>query len=521
MRDSKVVAWVVKLAWCVAVIVACASMTQAASASTVDDKQPATSSATVERWYVLQMQGQRAGWMHTVEKTGDELVTSSTRMELRIKRGALEIPISMQSRFEETKGGKPKTMVMEMKLGAAPQRTETIFREDGVEVITGTGESKLTSKRPLPSKPFMPPAAAAKYVQEQLAAGAKVITVSTIDPSMGDSVVTYTRTIDGPDNIDVFGRTVPAIKWTSTIDKMPSLKQTEWVSDAGEMIRTSVNLGGIAIETLAADKDLAMSKLDAPELLESTTVTPTGKPIVQPRTLATATYVIRAKSGVMPELEPAVGQTFAKINDQQAMVTVDARGTEVVLPEAIESARKTYTAPNAMLRSDDAVIGDLIKAEPGLMKQEPAKRAESLRRMVHGFISKKDMSVGFATASEVARTKVGDCTEHAVLLAALLRAAEIPSRVVSGLVYVDEFAGQKGVFGYHMWTQGLITRADGTHHWTNLDATLPDEHVYDATHITLATSSLSDDQMQNFLVATAPLIGRLEIEVKESTNAKP
>jgi hypothetical protein len=291
------------------------------------------------------------------------------------------------------------------------------------------------------------------------------------------------------------------------------------------MIRTSVNLGGIAIETLAADKDLALSKLDAPELLESTTVTPTGKAIVNPRTLETATYVIRAKSGAMPELDLAVGQTFRKIDDKSAEVTVDARGTVIVAAEQIEAERKTYLTPNAMLRSDDAAITDLLKAvmqdEPGLAKMNDAQKAEVLRQRVHAFISKKDMSVGFATASEVARTKVGDCTEHAVLLAALLRAAEIPSRVVSGLVYVDEFAGQKGIFGYHMWTQGLITRADGTHHWTNLDATLPDAHAYDATHITLATSSLSDDQMQNFLVATAPLIGRLEIEVKQTSNSKP
>jgi hypothetical protein len=459
--------------------------------------------------------------MHTVEQTSEQNVTSSTKMELRIKRGPIEIPISMNSRVEETRQGKLKNMVMEMKLGAAPQRTETVFKEDGIEITTGTGDNKLVSKRALPTKPFMPPAAAARYVQEQLAAGAKVITVSTIDPSIGDSVVTYTRTIDGPENIDVFGRTVPAIKWTSTIDKMPSLKQTEWVSDTGDMIRTSVNLGGIQLETLAADKDLAMSKLDAPELLESTTVTPTGKPIVNPRALATATYTIRAKNGTMPTIEPAVGQSFKLIDEKTAEVRVDARGTELVEADAFATVSKQYLTPNAMLRSDDETIQKLVKDREYLSKLPTAERADKLRQMVYSFISKKDMSVGFATASEVARTKVGDCTEHAVLLAAMLRAAEIPSRVVSGLVYVDEFAGQKGIFGYHMWTQALITRPDGSHHWTNLDATLPSDSAYDATHITLATSSLSDDQMQNFLVATAPLIGRLQIEVMETTSMKP
>ena len=47
-----------------------------------------------------------------------------------------------------------------------------------------------------------------------------------------------------------------------------------------------------------------------------------------------------------------------------------------------------------------------------------------------------------------------------VLLAAMLRAAEIPSRVAVGVIYVERFAGERDVFGYHMWTQALIDQPD-------------------------------------------------------------
>ena len=86
-----------------------------------------------------------------------------------------------------------------------------------------------------------------------------------------------------------------------------------------------------------------------------------------------------------------------------------------------------------------------------------------------------------------ARTGSGDCTEHAVLLAALLKARMIPSRVCHGLVYVelggsaingqaevdaegnviDSAASGDGQFGWHMWSQALING-----HWHDLDATL-------------------------------------------------
>ncbi|NBU87363.1 MAG: transglutaminase domain-containing protein, partial [Verrucomicrobia bacterium] len=65
----------------------------------------------------------------------------------------------------------------------------------------------------------------------------------------------------------------------------------------------------------------------------------------------------------------------------------------------------------------------------------------------------KNYGVGFATASEVARNKEGDCTEHSMLLAALGRALGIPTRVATGLVYADEFEGEKDVLVYHMWNQ--------------------------------------------------------------------
>ena len=74
----------------------------------------------------------------------------------------------------------------------------------------------------------------------------------------------------------------------------------------------------------------------------------------------------------------------------------------------------------------------------------------------------------------------GDCTEHAVLLAALCRARGIPARVAIGLVYVSAAQG----FGYHMWNEVWI---DGG--WIPLDATIARGGT-GAAHLKLADSSL-------------------------------
>ena len=102
-------------------------------------------------------------------------------------------------------------------------------------------------------------------------------------------------------------------------------------------------------------------------------------------------------------------------------------------------------------------------------------------------------------AVEVFETRVGDCNEHSVLLAALLRAAGIPSRVCIGLVY------SKGSFFYHAWNECYLGR------WVSMDATL-NQMPADATHITLVQGGL--DRQVEILT----LIGKLSLKVLDSRH---
>ena len=82
------------------------------------------------------------------------------------------------------------------------------------------------------------------------------------------------------------------------------------------------------------------------------------------------------------------------------------------------------------------------------------------------------------------KARQGDCTEHGVLLAALLRAKNIPARIDVGLVYVPKTQN----FWYHLWTEAFI---DGR--WIPLDATQVDGGI-GADHLTLGRSNLKGFQ---------------------------
>jgi hypothetical protein len=96
------------------------------------------------------------------------------------------------------------------------------------------------------------------------------------------------------------------------------------------------------------------------------------------------------------------------------------------------------------------------------------------------------MGVGFASALESFDTREGDCTEHAVLLAALCRAAGIPARVVMGLEYV------MGVWGGHAWNEVWIA---GT--WYPLDATNGYGYA-DPLHLPMAHMTMKEGGASEF-----------------------
>ena len=75
-------------------------------------------------------------------------------------------------------------------------------------------------------------------------------------------------------------------------------------------------------------------------------------------------------------------------------------------------------------------------------------------------------------ALEVLKNKVGDCNEHAVLTAALLRTAGIPAQIETGLVYLH------GRFYYHAWNIAYIGK------WVTVDAVF-NQMPADVTHIRL------------------------------------
>ena len=144
--------------------------------------------------------------------------------------------------------------------------------------------------------------------------------------------------------------------------------------------------------------------------------------------------------------------------------------------------RKTGTAPTPTLQINHYKIKKLATS----LYNDSLSVCKNIKRFNdYLYVNlKKKGSATFSSALETLTSGYGDCSEHAVLLAALLRSREIPAHVILGLVYNR----LKNCFLYHAWvmvyTGGEWIFADPSHGefpaWNNRIPLMIDD---DGTHL--------------------------------------
>lgn len=123
-----------------------------------------------------------------------------------------------------------------------------------------------------------------------------------------------------------------------------------------------------------------------------------------------------------------------------------------------------HRQPSFVIDFDQPAVGELHeRLQSGDIR---AGDIDAISRFVHNHISDKTYLRGFDFASTAAASAAGDCTEHAVLNAALARAESLSARVVFGIMLLDDGSAVHALS--HAWTEIHDGNA-----WRIADATLP------------------------------------------------
>jgi hypothetical protein len=288
------------------------------------------------------------------------------------------------------------------------------------------------------------------------------------------------------------------------------ISATHWANSDGEILKSQMYFGRLQIDAFETTRETALEKSQAADFdLFNAANVRVKQRLDRPHETKQVVYRATLKDGDPRQVFPVTaGQAVEAIDEHTARITVKALRPDSKLSPGFTPSPPTEDdlQPNSLIQSDDRRIVALAgKVAPG--EKDPWKIALALESSVHNYIKETNFSVAMATAAEVAQTRRGDCTEHAVLLAALCRARGIPARVAVGLVYF-EHKGAAG-FAYHMWTEVWINDR-----WIPIDATLGKGGI-GAAHLTLSESNLKDGGSIEALLPVLKVIGDLKLEIVE------
>lgn len=449
-----------------------------------------------DTWMTVTLDGRKIGNMHMTRQVENNHVISSQTLTVELSRAGVKVGMSSRETDTETRQGKPLKFESHTTISGMETVVTGVIHDDKCDVTTivGGNEQKRTIDWPkgallseglrlAESKTALKPGV--HYTE--LAFQAESVDAVEVTTTVGNS-----EQVDLPDGARNLARIEQVIK-------LPGAPTTTvaWVDEDQDAKKITMQLMGYDLTMLACSKDCAQAPNQSADILtHALAPAPTG---------LTANDL---QHGVVIHVVPTAPQaelSFASTDEQH--VSKAANGFDLRIapvnatspPDTDNKPTAADSKPNDWLQSEAPEVRKLAQQGIGDAK-DPLAEMQNLETFVRGFIRNKNLSVGYASALEVAKNPEGDCTEHAVLLAALGRSVGIPTRVVDGLAYTNHYAGVDHVFVPHAWAQAWINGK-----WQSFDAALMG---FDAGHIAL---SVGDGDPWRFFAGLDSL-GRMKID---------
>lgn len=245
----------------------------------------------------------------------------------------------------------------------------------------------------------------------------------------------------GEEAVDYRGKKVKASKYLMS---GPTLSEAVYFTPETGIIMSVSLTEGVVMERT----DSIESRFDATELINLFSVEAEGD-FGNIRKADKARYII----------ESTARTSLSEYRQEQKGDTLTVWRTPVFIPESLSSGDTSFVS-----------YGEGVKAAA---KEIIKKAGADKERQIYFAIDyvfkklKQEIFPGLIMPEEILKRGGGDCTEHAQLYAAIMRAMGFDCDIVSGLVYMD------GAFYYHAWNRvkfkGRIYTIDSTFNQKDAD----------------------------------------------------
>jgi hypothetical protein len=305
------------------------------------------------------------------------------------------------------------------------------------------------------------------------------------------SLAEVTQRIAGYERSDLFAGNAFKVETA-----MRGQRVTSWIGPDGKL-RFELAMYGALISFLedaeSAARYLALSSLNKKEsLIEYSLVRP-DRVIDKPRSVA-GLRVALSGAGALPPAD--AWQRCAREGAELVCAIGRAAGGQAAPPPG-QALRERYLRPSVAVQSAEPAIRELAAG----IAADAASDEERVARILRWLGQNIEKSpVDAFSALDVLKRRKAECQGHAYLYAALARALGVPTRVVNGLVYSDQFGG----FLYHSWAESLLGAR-----WQAVDPIFG-QPAADATHLKLVEGEDLAD-----LMPLTESVGKLGLRVLE------
>jgi hypothetical protein len=443
-------------------------------------------------FYGIYMLGIKAGyaeeWLGPTRVDGRPVLESRQEAHVNFKRAGFTIKMEVSTR--RLYDPKPPYRLVELREhvdGLGTRLTFTGAHEGGVfRLKADAGEGpRLVARAEPPRETFADVVAWLAYMDDPVGTSFPSL---RYDVQMGKNVRVVNQVLTRS-RVLLAGKLVDVITLESDEPDSGLTLQSRFRADGtllegamGEQFRMARES-----EAIAKDPHVAMIDLYARSIVPATGATASLR---APGKLTRAVYRV---CGVDPAHLAGPGQIVVAEEDTDCARVTVSRGQTRPVPLSAEERARSLESDERVTARDAPIRAAASKA----LRSRSKPDLVALTRWVHRKVA---YSLDFNpwSASQVLAKGRGDCSEAALLLVALARAAGLPAREVTGLVLAE---GEPAGFGYHAWAEVYV---DGR--WTPVDPTW-DEVPINPTHIRFEL-----DGPYGLLA----IFGRIAIEVLEA-----
>ncbi len=450
--------------------------------------RPASVSAETE-YFAVFMEGKKVGHAIQSRVVAGPKVTTTEEVSITISRAGIPVTMNMTETSVETTDGEPVGFESIQNFGIVTMKVAgTVSKQGTAEVTVASMGAEQKSTIEWPDGALMAEGLRLLTLKKGLKEGVNY-TAKVFSPGMLQALDARVS-VGAKQNIDLLGRVISLteVKTTLGITGAGEIVSTSYVDEDLRAQKTVMPVAGMQIEMIACAKEFALSQDDVLDLVDKLFL-PSPVRLENVASAKSITYYLSPRGD-------ANGLKIPSTDNQSVRTRRDGGAIVTVRPlEAPKGATFPYEGkdreilqalqPNRFLQSDSKEVIKLARRAVGRTK-DAAKAVKRIEAFVAEYIENKNLSVGYATATEVVASRQGDCSEHAVLTAAMCRAVGIPAQVVVGVAYVDEWTGLVNGFGGHAWTRAYVGGK-----WFAVDAAFKGtgRGGYGPGHITLAVGN--------------------------------